>query len=56
MGLINPGAPEVDPVNIYPVAGDGARTTVPIALGGGHNRDSVQKRAPAPLGVLYRYA
>jgi len=30
--------------------------SVPECLVGGHNRDSIQKRAPAPLGRLYRYA
>jgi hypothetical protein len=28
----------------------------PRCLVGGRNRDSIQKRAPVPLGVLYRYA
>jgi len=28
----------------------------PECLAGGHNRDSIQKRALTPLGVLYRYA
>jgi hypothetical protein len=28
----------------------------PECLVVGQNRDSIQKRAPAPLGVLYRYA